>query len=37
MIRVGSQVGIVLPLRPGLRPLVRPGQRVRAGETVLAG
>ena len=37
MIRVGSQVDVVLPLRPGLRPLVRPGQRVRAGETVLAG
>ena len=37
MIRVGSQVDVVLPLRPGLRPLVRPGQRVCAGETVLAG
>ena len=37
MIRIGSQVDIVLPLRSGLRPLVRPGQRVRAGETVLAG
>lgn len=36
MIRVGSQVDIVLPLRSDLRPRVNPGQRVRAGETLLA-
>ena len=35
MIRVGSQVDIVLPLTPGARVKVKPGQRVRAGETVL--
>lgn len=35
MIRVGSQVDVVLPWRDGMRVLVRPGQRVRAGETLL--
>jgi len=36
MIRIGSQVDVVLPARPNLRVRVRPGDRVRAGETVLA-
>jgi phosphatidylserine decarboxylase len=36
MIRVGSQVDVVLPLRQGVAVRVRPGDRVRAGETVLA-
>jgi phosphatidylserine decarboxylase len=35
MIRVGSQVDIVVPSRADLRVRVRPGDRVRAGETVL--
>ena len=35
MIRVGSQVDIVLPLVPGMEVVVRPGDRVRAGESVL--
>jgi phosphatidylserine decarboxylase len=36
MIRIGSQVDVVLPWREGLTVRVRPGERVRAGETVLA-
>jgi phosphatidylserine decarboxylase len=36
MIRVGSQVDVVLPLREGVAVKVKPGDRVRAGETVLA-
>jgi phosphatidylserine decarboxylase len=36
VIRLGSQVDVVLPARPGLQITVQPGQRVRAGETVLA-
>jgi phosphatidylserine decarboxylase len=36
MIRVGSQVDIVLPLKDGVAVRVKPGDRVRAGETVLA-
>lgn len=36
VIRLGSQVDVVLPAREGLRITVEPGQRVRAGETVLA-
>jgi len=36
VIRLGSQVDVVLPVRPGLEIAVEPGQRVRAGETVLA-
>lgn len=36
MIRFGSQVDVVLPRRDGLRVLVEPGQRVRAGETIIA-
>jgi phosphatidylserine decarboxylase len=35
MIRIGSQVDLVLPWTPGMEILVRPGQRVRAGETIL--
>jgi phosphatidylserine decarboxylase len=36
VIRLGSQVDVVLPARPDLMIAVREGQRVRAGETVLA-
>lgn len=35
MIRIGSQVDIIVPARDGLRPQVAPGDRVRAGETIL--
>ncbi len=35
MIRIGSQVDLVLPLQDGLEVLVVPGQRVRGGETIL--
>jgi phosphatidylserine decarboxylase len=35
MIRIGSQVDVVLPWRDGMKVRVRPGDRVRAGETVL--
>jgi phosphatidylserine decarboxylase len=35
MIRVGSQVDVVVPWRDGMRIMVQPGDRVRAGETVL--
>ena len=35
MIRVGSQVDVVLPWREGMNVRVRPGDRVRAGETLL--
>ena len=36
VIRLGSQVDVVLPVRPGLEIAVQPGQRVRAGESILA-
>jgi phosphatidylserine decarboxylase len=36
VIRLGSQVDVVLPARPDVAIAVREGQRVRAGETVLA-
>ena len=36
MIRFGSQVDLVLPLRDGLRLSAEPGDRVAAGETILA-
>ena len=36
VIRLGSQVDVVLPARPDLTVNVRAGQRVRAGESVLA-
>jgi len=35
MIRIGSQVDLVMPWRDGMTIHVRPGDRVRAGETVL--
>lgn len=35
MIRIGSQVDLVVPFTAGMEAKVRPGQRVRAGETVL--
>jgi len=35
MIRIGSQVDVVVPWRDGMTVRVRPGDRVRAGETVL--
>jgi phosphatidylserine decarboxylase len=35
MIRVGSQVDLIVPDLPELKVLVKPGDRVRAGETVL--
>ena len=36
VIRLGSQVDVVLPVRPDVVVNVQPGQRVRAGESVLA-
>jgi len=36
VIRFGSQVDVVLPLRDGLAVLVEPGDRVVAGETAIA-
>jgi phosphatidylserine decarboxylase len=36
MIRFGSQVDVVIPDRPGLQVVVAPGQRLHAGETVIA-
>lgn len=36
VIRFGSQVDLVLPAHEGIEVLVEPGQRVRAGETVVA-
>lgn len=36
LIRVGSQVDLVLPLRGGLEPQVREGDRVLAGVTIVA-
>jgi phosphatidylserine decarboxylase len=35
MIRIGSQVDLILPHRPELDVRVKPGDRVRAGETVV--
>jgi phosphatidylserine decarboxylase len=35
MIRIGSQVDLVVPWREGMQALVREGDRVRAGETLL--
>ncbi len=35
MIRIGSQVDLVVPWRDGMTVRVRPGDRVRAGETVV--
>jgi phosphatidylserine decarboxylase len=36
MIRFGSQVDLVLPRRPGVRVTVKPGERVTAGQSVVA-
>jgi len=35
MIKIGSQVDTILPKRPGMRIKVRPGNKVRAGESIL--
>lgn len=35
MIRIGSQVDLVVPAREGMHVRVRPGDKVRAGETIL--
>ena len=35
MIRIGSQVDLVISWRPGMEPLVQPGEKVVAGETIL--
>lgn len=35
MIRIGSQVDLIVPQRSSFTIAVRPGQRVRAGETIL--
>jgi phosphatidylserine decarboxylase len=35
MIRIGSQVDLIVPDLPGLEIQVRPGDRVVAGESVL--
>lgn len=35
MIRIGSQVDLIVPWREELQPLVQPGDTVRAGETIL--
>jgi phosphatidylserine decarboxylase len=35
MIRIGSQVDVVVPATAGMEIRVRPGQRVRAGESIL--
>ena len=37
MIRVGSQVDLIAPWREGFELRVRPGDRVRAGESLLVG
>lgn len=34
MIRIGSQVDLVVTRRPGMQVRVRPGEKVRAGETI---
>jgi phosphatidylserine decarboxylase len=36
VIRFGSQVDLVVPVRPDCTVRVRPGERVRAGETIVA-
>ena len=35
MIRIGSQVDLVVPYLPEMDVMVGPGEKVRAGETVL--
>jgi D-aspartate ligase len=36
VIRLGSQVDVVLPKRPDVRIVVRPGDRLKAGESIIA-
>jgi phosphatidylserine decarboxylase len=36
VIRLGSQVDLVLPARRDIQVTVRPGERVRAGESIVA-
>ena len=36
VIRLGSQVDVVLPSRDDVRVIVEPGQRMKAGESVVA-
>jgi phosphatidylserine decarboxylase len=36
VIRLGSQVDVVLPAREELKVMVEPGERVRAGESIVA-
>jgi phosphatidylserine decarboxylase len=36
VIRFGSQVDLVLPMHPGLHVSVRPGEHVRAGQSIIA-
>ena len=36
VIRLGSQVDLVIPAREGLKVVVYPGARVRAGESIIA-
>lgn len=36
VIRFGSQVDLVLPMQPGLHVSVRPGEHVRAGQSIIA-
>ena len=35
VIRLGSQVDLVLPVRPDLKVTVQPGERVKAGESII--
>jgi phosphatidylserine decarboxylase len=35
MIRIGSQVDLVMPYTPEMELMVKPGDRVKAGETIL--
>jgi phosphatidylserine decarboxylase len=37
MIRIGSQVDVIFTREPNMRPQVSPGDKVRAGETVVIG
>jgi phosphatidylserine decarboxylase len=36
VIRLGSQVDLIIPERPGLKILVKPGDRLRSGESIVA-
>jgi phosphatidylserine decarboxylase len=35
MIRIGSQVDLVVPFVPDMQVMVQPGDKVRAGETII--